>query len=112
MLSSKNYKTSRIYKKLITATAAAAIVAGALVMSSPGRAMADPYRDDGARHEVYQQHDNGRHLGWERHGRDFDRDDVRYTTVVCDRDGDDCRTVPNYVAPGWRVFAPSTWFRR
>jgi hypothetical protein len=111
MLSSKIYKNSKIYKKLVTATAAAAIVAGALIMSSPGRAMADPYHDNGARHEVYEQHDNGRHLGWDQQGRDFVRNDVRYT-VVCDRDGDDCRTVPVYVAPGWHVFAPGTWFRR
>jgi hypothetical protein len=103
--------SSRISRKLMTATAAAAIVAGALIMSSPGRAMADPYHDT-ARHEVYEQHDNGRHLGWFKHGRDFDRDDVRYTTVVCDRDGDDCRRVPNHVAPRWQVFAPSTWLRR
>jgi hypothetical protein len=100
----------KIFKKLITATTAAAIVAGALIISSPGRATADPYRD-GARHEVYAQHDNGRHLGWDHHDRDFVSNDIRYT-VVCDRDGDDCRTVPNYVAPGWQVFAPSTWFRR
>ena len=104
--------SSTISKKLITATAAAAIVAGALIMSSPGRAMADPYHDDGARHEVYEQHDNRRDLGWYKHDRDLDHGDVRYTTVVCDRDGDQCRTVPNYVAPGWRAFAPNTWFRR
>jgi hypothetical protein len=103
---------SRLSKKLITATAAAAIVAGALVVSSPGRAMADPYHNGGARHEVYEQHDNGRHLGWYQHDHDSDRDDIRYKTVVCDRDGDQCRTVPNYAAPGWRIFAPSTWFRR
>jgi hypothetical protein len=102
---------SRLSKKLISATAAAAIVAGALVMSSPGRAMADPYHY-GERSEVSEHHDNGRHLGWYKNGRDFDRDDARYTTVVCDRDGDDCRTVPRYAAPGWRVFAPSAWFRR
>jgi hypothetical protein len=106
--------SAKISQKLITATAAAALIVGALIMSAPGRAMADPYHN-GDRREVSEHHDNGRHLGWYQHGRDFDRDfdrdDVRYITV-CDRDGDDCRTVPNYAAPGWRVFAPGTWFRR
>jgi hypothetical protein len=110
-LEETNMLSSRISRKLITATAAAAFVAGALIMSSPGRATADPYHEN-VPHEVYQQHDNGRHLGWFKHGRDFDRDDVRHTTVVCDRDGDECQAVPNYVAPGWRVFAPSTWLWR
>jgi hypothetical protein len=102
--------SAKISKRLITAATAAALIAGALITSAPGRALADPYHNPDRR-EVSEHHDNGRHLGWCQHGRDFDRDEVRYTTV-CDRDGDDCRTVPNYAALGWRVFAPARWYRR
>lgn len=102
--------SSKLSKKLISMSAAAAMVAGAMLVTSPGSAMADPYHF-GDRHEVAERHDTGRHPGWDSNGRDFNRDDVRYT-VVCDRDGDTCRTVPRYVAPGWRLFDPGTWFRR
>jgi hypothetical protein len=97
-------------KKLMAAIPIAAILAGALVISTPMRAMADPH-GGGDRYEMHQDRDNGRHAGWDRDDRSFDRDDVRYT-VVCDRDGDNCRSVPDYQVSHFRFFSPGTWFAR
>jgi hypothetical protein len=96
--------------KLMAAIPIAAILAGALVISTPMRAMADPH-GDADRYAVHQDRDYGHHAGWDRDDRRVDRDDVRYT-VVCDRDGDNCRTVPNYQVSHFRFFSPGTWFAR
>jgi len=72
---------------------AVTVIAALALLAIPARALA---HEEGEFHHG-RGRDQGRHLGWDKHHNDGDRDD---RPMRCDKDGDDCR--PNPYFEGYR----------